>query len=172
VPPQGEETRVEEIYIGRSVRESQITPTEFCAQARTGFVARLESRFTFRSTATRAADGLMVDTNVGTIGSLHACFGETSDPAISNFYAEGLLGRTAFNGIGECHLMKSDFPERGLFPFRCFLDLSGFPDQYVGGQLTTNTVNSLKSLGTETDPQGYTQSSIATVRLWKKRSER
>jgi len=35
--------------------------------------------------------------------------------------------------------------------------------------VTTNTVvNTLKILGTETEPPGYTQNSIATIRLWKK----
>jgi hypothetical protein len=165
-------TQVEEIYSARSVRESRVAPTEFCAQAKTGFNSASEDQFTFRSTATRAYDGRMLDTNVKTIGSIHACFGQTTNPAIINFYGDIRLGRTAFKGIGECRRMKSDFPERGLNVFNCFLDLSGLPGQYVGGLLTTNSITSLKSLGTETDPRGYTQSSIATIRLWKKRAER
>jgi hypothetical protein len=35
--------------------------------------------------------------------------------------------------------------------------LSGLPDQYVGGLLTTNSLNSSNVLGLETDPRGYTQ---------------
>jgi hypothetical protein len=42
----------------------------------------------------------------------------------------------------------------------------------VGGLLTTNSIGSLKDMGLETDPPGYTQSSIATIRVWKKRSQR
>ena len=160
----------EEIYIAHSVRESQVAPTEFCAQARTGFGdVLIESRFTFRSTATRGADGRMVDMNLKIVGSIHACFGRTADPATLTFNGEGVLGGFAFKGIGECLRTKSDFPERGLNVSRCFLDLSGLPDQYAGGLLTTNTMTSRKDLGTETDPPGYTQSSIATIRLWKKR---
>jgi len=162
--------QVEEIYIARSVRESRVAPTAYCAQAKTGFGSSFEDQYTFRSTATRDSDGRMLDANVKTIGSIHACFGQAANTAIINFYGGILLGRTAFRGIGECRQMKSDFPERGLNVYNCFLDLSGLPSQYVGGLLTTNSMTSLKSLGTETDPQGYTQSSIAAIRLWKKRN--
>jgi hypothetical protein len=164
--------QVEEIYIARSVRESRIAPTGFCAQARTGFGdVAFEDQYTFRSTATRADDGLMLDSNIKTIGSIHACFGRTAHSELLNFYGELLLGRTAFSGIGECRRAKSDFPERGLTVLTCFLDLSGLPEPYVGGLLTTNTMNSLRNLGRETDPGGYTQTSIATIRLWRKRAK-
>jgi hypothetical protein len=167
-------SEVEEIYIARSVRESQMRPTEFCAKARTGVGnATVEAQFAFRSVATRTSDGRVVDANVKTIGSVHLCTGPTANnPAILDFYGEIVLGSTAFKGFGECH-GKSDFPEKGVVAARCYLDLSGLPAEYVGGQLTTNTLNSPKKLiGTETDPVGYTQSSIATIRLWKKRDGR
>ena len=112
----------------------------------------------------------MVDTNVKIVGSIHACLGPTPNAPILHFYGDILLGGTAFRGIGECHQVKTDFPERGLNVFNCFLDLSGLPDQYGGGLLTTNSMTSLKNLGMETDPRGYTQSSIATIRLWRKRT--
>jgi hypothetical protein len=63
-----------------------------------------------------------------------------------------------------------DFPETGLFPVRCQLILSGLPAPFVGGLLTTNTMTSAASFGGETEPLGYTQASIATIRLWKARS--
>jgi hypothetical protein len=47
--------------------------------------------------------------------------------------------------------------------------LSNLPGDYIGGQLTTNSMTSRKPLGTDTDPIGFTQSSIATIRLWRKR---
>jgi hypothetical protein len=167
-----EQHQVEEIYIGRSVREAHATtPTAYCDQTRLSFTATIEDRFTFRSTATRASDGRVMDTDVQTIGDLHACFGPTADPAVSNFYAEGTLGSIAFTGIGECRVVKSNFPEPGLFPLRCFLDLSHLPVGYVAGELTTNSVLSRNVLGTQTDPPGYTQASIATIRLWKTRKD-
>ena len=164
-------TQVEEIYVVRSVRESSTAPTEFCAQERIGFGGVTgESRFTFRSTATQASDGRMTDTNVKTIGSLHSCFtSPTPDAIVSKWYGEGTLVSTPFKAIGECRLGKPDFPERGLTAMNCRLDLSGLPSGYVGGLLTTNTMWSLKGQGMETDPPGYTQASIATIRLWRKR---
>jgi hypothetical protein len=163
---------VEEIYIARSVRESRVMPTEFCAQAKTGFISILEDQYTFRSTTTRAADGRMTSTNVKTIGRGRGCLGRTANPAVLNFYLELVLGQTTFKWIGECPQTMSDFPEKGLAFFHCVLRLSDPRGPYVGGQLTTNTMTSLKDLGLQTDPPGYTQSSIATIRLWKKRVDR
>lgn len=167
-----ESTQIEEIYLARSVPESWSPPTDFCAQGRIGFGGtRGEGRFTFRSTATQAADGRMSDTSVKTIGSIHTCSGaRTANPGIDNFYAEGVLGTIPFRGIGKCSVGKNDFPERGVLAFSCLLDLSGLPSPYVGGLLTTNSVFLTSSmLGLESDPPGYTQNSIATIRLWRKR---
>lgn len=164
------EGHVEDIYVARSIRESQVTPTEFCAQARIGFGSAIyEDRYTLRSTATRASDGLMIDNSANTIGRLRACFGSTVDPSTLNFYAEGALGAVTFTGSGECLTVKQDYPEPGLVVARCFLELRDLPNGYVGGQLTTNTMRSRRLVGVTTDPPGYTQLSIATVRLWKRR---
>jgi hypothetical protein len=171
VPPA--QSKVEEIYIARSVRESRGAPTAFCGKENTGLAsAQFEDQYSFQSTSTQASDGRMVDANVKTIGSIHACFGQTSNPALLTFFGDIRLGPTAFKGVGECRRAKSDFPEAGITVLNCFLDLSGLPSEYVGGLLTTNSLTSLKSLGTVTDPAGYVQSSIATIRLWKKRAER
>jgi hypothetical protein len=164
---------LEEIYIARSVREARISPTEFCAKARTGIDnPTTENQFTLRSVATRTSDGRVLDTNVKTIGSIHTCGGPTANPAIFQFFGDFFLERVAFKAVGECHTPKPDFPERGLSFTSCVFDLSGLPGEYIGGQLTSSTMNSLKILGTETEPPGYTQASIATIRLWKKRDER
>jgi hypothetical protein len=79
------------------------------------------------------------------------------------------LGAIAFRGRGECLALGIDVPEAGLFPVRCQLLLSDLPAPYVGGLLTTNTITSKAPFGGETDPSGYTQASIATIRLWKTR---
>jgi hypothetical protein len=162
---------VEEIYIARSIRDSRIPPTEACTQAKTGFGNfRAEDQYRFQSTAIRTSDGRLTDANVKTIATGHACFGKNANPAIINFYLELLLGPTTLRGIGECHKLKADFPEPGMSVFNCVLDLSDPSRQYIGGVLTTNTVNTRKTVGLETDPPGYTQPSIATSRLWKKRA--
>jgi hypothetical protein len=165
-------SRVEEIYIARSFRESRDKPTDFCAQSRSGFgVATTEDHFTFRSIAIRASDGKMTDNDVRIIGRIRACFGPTNNPTLQNFYAEGSLGAVIFTGKGECQVNRTDYPEAGITSVRCFLHLSGLPPEYVGGELTTNTIVSRKVLGGESDPPGYTQPSIATIRLWKRRAE-
>lgn len=75
----------------------------------------------------------------------------------------------SFRGNGECLALKVNFPKAGLFPVRCQLVLSGTPAPYVGGFLTTNTMTSKAAFGGVTEPPGYTQASIATIRLWKSR---
>ena len=165
------ETQVEEIYIARSVNESRIAPTEFCAPAKTGIVDPVaEGRYSFRSISINASDGRVLDTNIRPIGSGHGCFGPTAG-GIRKIYGELIIGSKTFKGTGECR-QKSDFPERGINEFHCSADLSSPDDQYVGGLLTTSSISSLKDAGLETDPPGYTQSSIATIRVWKKRSPR
>ena len=165
----GARSGVEAIHIARSIRESRVQPTEFCAQARSGFAPVYEDVYSLQSTATRASDGLMTNDNVNTIGRLRTCFGTTADARILNFYAEGVLGAVTFTGIGECLAVKPEFPEPGLEVARCFLELRDISDGYVGGQLTTNTMRSRQLTGTVSDPPGYTQPSIATIRLWKRR---
>jgi hypothetical protein len=158
---------VEEIYVARSVRIDEVKATSFCAPARSGFKADLEDRYEFR--ATSVTDGRMLDAYGKKIGSGRGCFGPTGDPTALKFYLELQLGTVAVKGIGDCRQTQADFPEPGLRPYRCYLVLSDPTGRYVGGQLTTNTMRSRKLLGPDSDPAGYAQPSIATIRLWKKR---
>lgn len=163
-PPDGAEA----IYVVRSWRESRVTPTDFCNAARTGFPgATIEDRYTFRSVETRP-DGALRDANVRVVGRLHACFAVPTDSGPIAFYADGSLGDVTFTGRGDCHTARTDFPEQGLLVQRCFLMLEGLSHGFIGGHLTANTVNSRQPIGGTTDPAGYTQSSIATVRLWRR----
>jgi hypothetical protein len=163
---------VEDIYMGRSWRESRQAPTDFCAPERSGLGrASVEDTYTFRSIEVRGSDGLVVNANVAVIGSLRACFGPLPEVG-SFFYAQGKLGEVPFTGRGECRTTRREHPEAGMSAQRCFMELSGLPPEYpeyVGGQLTTNTIGTRNALGDRTDPPGYTQPSIATIRLWKRR---
>jgi len=90
-PGHSSNARVEDIYIARSIRDSRVAPTGFCTERQIGFGnVTSEDRYTFRFTATRPSDGLMIDTNIETIGRLHACFGSTRGSDNSEFYAEAL----------------------------------------------------------------------------------
>jgi len=160
----------EEIYVLRSIREPRTPAANWCASAKTGFepfTSDPERFFSFWSLRLRPEDGRVVQTKDTRVAELRACFGPTSEPARQNFYAEVTLGGMSFRGHGECLALRADFPEAGLFPVRCQLVLSGLPAPYVGGLLTTNTMTSRAGFGGDTDPPGYTQASIATIRLWK-----
>jgi hypothetical protein len=170
VPSKTSASGVEEIYVVRSWRESRDTPTDFCAQSHTNFEKLTsEDHYTFRSISIQTSNGRMIDNDVHTIGRLRACFGSTADPKLQNFYAEGALGEITFKGRGECLVYKDDYPEPGMTSLRCFLHFFGLAPPYVGGELTTNSVRSRNVLGGVSDPPGYTQPSIATIRLWRKR---
>jgi hypothetical protein len=160
--------QVEEIYIGRNIRESRNTsPTEFCAQTQTGFAATLEDRYTLRSIATRAVDGRMIDTNAAIIGRFHVCIGTTPNATL-NVYVNGTLGRIPLTAAGDCQAPKQNYPEPGIQVFACAFDVRDLPTGYVGGLITTNTVAS-RNAGEKSDPAGYVQTSIVTVRLWRRR---
>jgi hypothetical protein len=163
---------LEEIYVLRSIREPH-TPTEgWCDASKTGFEpfpAEAERAFSFWSVATTAANGQVTDTKASRVATLRGCFGPTSEPARQRFYAEVKLPAISFHGKGECNAVRVNFPEPQLFPVHCWLLLDELPAGYVGGLLTTNTLTSKAPYGGETDPLGYTQASIATIRLWRSR---
>jgi hypothetical protein len=163
---------VEEIYILRSIREPHEPVAGWCSSGKTGFEpfpTDAERFFSFWSVRLRPEDGRVVESKDVRVAELRACFGATNERPRQNFYAEVKLGSKSFQGKGECLAMSTDFPEAGLFPVRCQLVLSGLPAPYVGGLLTTNTMTSRVALGGDTDPSGYTQASIATIRLWQQR---
>lgn len=163
---------LEDIYVLRSIREPHEPVAGWCSSARAGFEpvpTDAERFFSFWSLELRPEDSKVVDTKRARVAELRGCFGATEAPPRQNFYAEIKLGSLSFRGNGECLAMKVDFPEAGLFPVRCQLVLSGLPAPYVGGLLTTNTITSKAAFGGDTNPPGYTQASIATIRLWKSR---
>ena len=159
----------EEIYVIRSIRLSRDVPSEYCAAAHTGFPGAFsEAKFVFDPVATSKKDGRVITTRGQEVASLHACFGKTDNPKITSFYGEGELANASFVGKGQCTRLKADFPEVGIIVWTCFLELGGLKDPYKGGVLTTSTVDSRNPLGEKSDPPGYTQPSIATVRLWRR----
>ncbi|MCX7365314.1 MAG: hypothetical protein NTV97_26260 [Alphaproteobacteria bacterium] len=163
---------LEDIYILRSIREPQATTADWCARSRTGFEPMptdAERYFSFWSVRSRPEDGMVVDAKAVRVADLRGCFGPTDDRARQNFHAEIRLGLHTFHGSGECRALMIDFPETGLFPVRCHLVLGGLSAPFVGGLLTTNTMTTRARFGGETEPPGYTQASLATIRLWRAR---
>jgi sugar lactone lactonase YvrE len=161
---------LEDIYVLRSIREQSTPVTQKCASSKTGFEpfpADAERYFSFWSISLRPQDGRVADAKHTRVAELRACFGPTADRARQSFYAEIQLGAISFRGSGECLALMIDFPQGGLFPVRCHLILSDLPAPFVGGLLTTNTMTSGTRFGGDTEPRGYTQASIATIRLWR-----
>lgn len=169
--PQPSSPTKEDIYILRSIPEPREPTDGWCAASRSGFEPlpkNAERFFSFWSVRTNPEDGRVVETRAARVAELRACMGATPDRPRQNFYAEIKLGSISFIGKGECLALALDFPEPGLYPVRCQLVFSGLPPPYVGGQLTTNTISSRAGLGGDSDPPGYTQASIATIRLWRR----
>ncbi len=160
----------EEIYILHSIREPGTTDGNWCDASRTGFAPMAtdaERLFSFWSLQSEPGSGRVVDASARRVAELRGCFGSTSERTRQNFFAEARLGAVSFKGSGECFALLVDTPEPGLHGVRCHLVLRDLPAPYVAGLLTTNTLTSRTPFGSDTDPPGYTQASIATIRLWR-----
>lgn len=160
----------ESIFVLRSTRETQLDKPRGCAALRTGFepyATDSERHYTFWAVETSARDGHVVHAGSTRVAVLRGCFGPTADRTRQLFCADIELGDLSFRGSGECVALALDVPERGLIAVRCHLVLSGLPPNYTGGLLTTNTLTSQEPFGGESKPTGYTQASVATIRLWR-----
>ena len=152
----------------RSLRETRIPAADFCRQAPADFGGTYEDTYSLQSIEVSSTTGRVSNTAVAEIGRLRGCFGKTAEPGVSGFFAIGSLAGVSFRGLGDCRTIVTGMPETGFASFRCYLRLTELPTDYIGGVLTTNTLNSRRLVGLETDPPGYTQPSIATIRLWRK----
>lgn len=160
---------IEDIYVLRSLRETRSVAAAFCDPSKIGFTAKFEDRYVFKAVSTRPQDGKVVDARLQDAGTLHACFESAPGALETNFYAEGVVAGVAVTGKGKCIPIAADFPEQGITSVRCFLVLSKLSAPYFAGVLTTNSITSRKPIGDQSDPPGYIQPSIATIRLWRKR---
>ena len=116
----------EDIYVLRSLREERIPKSTWCTLERAGFQQFVfEDRFSMWSVRVQQEDGRIADAKAGKAGDLQTCFGSTADPKVVNFYAEGHVAQVPLTGNGECHLVRADFPEKGLATYRCYLNLRG-----------------------------------------------
>src|ERR1700730_6818409 len=153
------QSSVEDIYVLRSLRDARsTTPSAFCDSTKIGFTAQIEDRYTFKAVATQARDGSVIDAIRQNAGRWQACFDSVPGVGDTHFYSEG-----------KCTLIAVPLSVAGFTSFRCFLVLSNLSPPYFPGVLTTNTVKSREPLGERSDPPGYIQPSIATIRLWTKR---
>lgn len=165
-PAKAGDSPVEEIYVLRSLRDTRVAPGDFCSKLE---APTSEDNYSFYAPAISSENGRISDAKAKSVGGIHGCFGKTSDAAVFKFYGEFDTNGIKGKAMGDCRAGKPDFPEAGLKLFACYFELSDLPAPYVGGQLSTNSVNSKNITGEASEPPGYTQVSIATIRLWKKR---
>lgn len=157
----------EDIFVLRSIRERATAEPGWCNPTRAGFTPNAEGVFSFWSLRTDAETGRVTDASAARVAKLRGCFGATENRAKQNFFAEIELGAITVRGTGECEALALDTPEQGMYPVRCQIVLTDVPAPYTGGLLTTNTMTSREPMGAVSEPPGYTQASIATIRLWK-----
>lgn len=161
----------EDIFVLRSERTERLARTTACPPERTGFTPAaggflFEDHYTMWAVAIDDG-GRISNPRSKAVGSLRACFAQAAEPRRVHFYAEARIAGLPLVGQGQCVLLQADFPEPGISPARCHLNLRDLPAPYVGGLLTTNSVNSRQAIGDASDPVGYVQPSIATIRLWR-----
>jgi hypothetical protein len=159
---------VEDIFILRSLRVERSPPGDFCAPSKIGFTAGVQDRYVFKAVVTRPEDGKVIDAVTHPAGTLQACFDGAPGIGDRDFYAEGVLAGIAATGKGKCTGIATDYPEPGIISTRCFLVLTHLAPPYLAGVLTTNSITSRNPIGPESNPPGYIQPSIATIRLWRK----
>ena len=157
---------LEEIYVTRTTR-TQYIPGATAACAAAPFSSASEQHYDAWSVSLRASDARMVNTHVARMGEFAACFGAVTPERSFPLYAWGTQGAVTYRAAGECRFMQSKPPAAKLLVLSCRGDLSGLPDGYIGGYLTTS---SLAPTGGKSalDVPGYLSTSVITMRLWKK----
>ncbi|MCP4618582.1 MAG: hypothetical protein GY844_19375 [Bradyrhizobium sp.] len=179
---QATNTGVESIFLVRSIRTIRYggpggqgaLPTDFCNSSRGFDNLGSDDFYTFSSIETDVNSGLMGDGEKKTVGSVRACFSTivTAPDGSKSLKMWGLgeLAGIRVEGPGACEVLSTVEPD--VTPARCWFEMKALPnaDGFTRALLTTNTVFSKNVFGNVTDPPGYAQSSIATVRLWRPRS--
>lgn len=171
--PQPAETSArEDIFVLRSLRLERSAKSAWCTAERTGFTPvaggfLLEDRYSMWAVTVHPDTGRVASAKSREVGELRACFAQAAEPRVVHFHAEGRIAGLQLIGDGQCTIVRPDFPENGISGARCHLEIRGLPAPYVGGMLTTNSVNSRQAIGDVSDPPGYVQPSIATIRLWR-----
>ena len=160
---------LEEIFVFRTSRTRHTAgQTSACSAA--PFSSTNEDFYQLWSIQTHAADSRVVNTHVRNVGGFTACLGQLARDQPLQMYATGTVDQIPWIGVGECLALMSQPPVRTAIAFTCHLNLSGLPERYTGGFLTSSTLAPF--LGKDQPPTayipGYLSTSVATVRLWKR----
>jgi hypothetical protein len=159
----------EEIYVFRTVRVRRTAgATANCAAA--PFPSATEDFYDLWSVDFNASNARVIDSHRKSVGGFTACLGQPTPGEPLKMYAMGIVGPLKWNGLGECNVMKSMPPARGIIPFNCVLELSGLPMEYAGGFGVSSTLAA--TLGKDGDATahvpGYLSTSVVVIRVWRK----
>jgi len=164
-------TYEEVAYVFRSIPNAALAPEAetFCGLLGDGWGGGGVDLYSIN---TKGKDGTVVNWKVKKIGEALACTSSIPGLREGEFLAYFQLTFDRKNPItiqvsGLCQITGSDMPEGGIFPTNCWLNVVSAPPEYVGGLLTSNTLQEFLP-GTVTE-LGYKARSIGTLRIFKER---
>ena len=165
-------TYEEVAIVFRSIPNAELSPEAetFCGFFGDGWVGGGVDLYSIN---TKGKDGSVVNWKVKKIGEALACT-SLNDPDLRPgellAYFQLTFGRKnpiTIGVSGLCQITDINTPEDGILPTNCWLNVVSAPPEYVGGLLTSNTLQEFIP-GTVTY-LGYKARSIGTLRIFKER---
>jgi hypothetical protein len=157
---------VEEIYIFRTTRTDYVAgATPACSAA--PFTSASQQGYALWSLEVRTADGRVVKTHEKPVGDFMACFSAIADRRTLRMFARGTTANVPWIGQGACEIVESQPPVRGLLALSCQGSLTGLPQEYSGGYISTSSLAATGGKDAAHVP-GYLSTSVVTMRLWRK----
>lgn len=154
---------LEDVYVVRARPTGPQAPvTSYCDAARfpESHPVQQERPYEILSTNTNAMDGKVTNAAVQRLGQLRGCYSARIDG--KNYsYGKGTLAGIPFMFRGSCTVAPARDPAPDVTSYACDYTLSELPPGYVGGHSLWN--------GITTEQDGYLTTTIATIRLWRKR---
>jgi hypothetical protein len=160
---------LEEIKVFRTTRTARTHgATSFCTDA--GFESAAEDNYSLWSLKLDENNSRIEATHVREVGEFRACFGAQAIGKPFSMFAAGTIGGIPWKGNGDCTPMTAQPPVQTVRTFNCNLVISGLPEGYVGGWLTSSTEAPIfgASAAPDAHVRGYLSTSVVVLRLWKK----
>jgi hypothetical protein len=121
--------------------EDPASPPDPAVCAAAPFNVNVRIGGTLYSYETRASDGKVVQDHARAVGKATACVQLTNfafPPGLTqNFLLQLTLRDGVYTALGTCTIVSNDVPRRGLVLAGCNLALIGFPEDVLGGAVTS-----------------------------------
>jgi hypothetical protein len=158
---------VEEIYVARTVR-TQYTSGATPACSAAPFASASEQHYDVWSMSLNVSDGRIANSHEKRLGEFTGCFGRPGSDGTFPMYFMGTHGTIPYTLLGSCRFMQAKPPAPTLLVLNCAGDLSGLPEPYTGGYLTSSSLAPTGGANAVHVP-GYLSTSVVTMRFWKRR---